>query len=376
VDRAVSFFPCLFFYLFCILLPFLLPYLHIRVNSYSRIRDYSMFIRRIGIDLGTANTVVFVPGKGFVVNEPTIVALGAPDNKVLAVGAEAKSMIGRTPDDIVAYKPLKDGVIADYYITKAMLRYFIAKAIGSWNIIKPDVVVSVPAGITQNERRAVTNATREAGAKEVYIVREPILAALGADIPINSHSGNMIINIGGGTSEVAVVSLGSIVSWSSVRIAGNKFDAAIMEFIKKKFSVYIGEQTAEQVKIEVGSALPMKDKLSMKVRGRDVSSGLPKDITVNSNEIAEALNPLLIDVAQNVQTVFNNTPPELVADIMEKGIMISGGGAQLRNIDEFFKRMTGVSCFIAEEPLFCVAKGTGLILQHLDVYKRTLLNKR
>ncbi len=335
-----------------------------------------MFIRRIGIDLGTANTIVFVPGKGFVVNEPTIVALGQPDNRVLAVGQEAKNMIGRTPQDIVAYKPLKDGVIADYYITKAMLKYFIAKAIGQWNIIKPDVVISVPAGITQNERRAVTNATREAGAKEVYIVREPILAALGAEIPINSHSGNMIINVGGGTSEVAVVSLGSIVSWASVRIAGNKFDAAIMEFIKKKFSVYIGEQTAEQVKMEVGSALPMKDKLSIKVRGRDVSSGLPKDITVNSNEIAEALNPLLIDVAQNVQTVFNSTPPELVADIMEKGIMISGGGALLRNIDEFFKRMTGVSCYVAEEPLFCVAKGSGLILDHLEVYKRTLLNKR
>lgn len=335
-----------------------------------------MFIRRIGIDLGTANTIVFVPGKGFVVNEPTIVALGQPDNQVLAVGQEAKNMIGRTPQDIVAYKPLKDGVIADYYITKAMLKYFIAKAIGPWNIIKPDVVISVPAGITQNERRAVTNATREAGAKEVYIVREPILAALGAEIPINSHSGNMIINIGGGTSEVAVVSLGSIVSWASVRIAGNKFDAAIMEFVKKKFSVYIGEQTAEQVKIEVGSALPMKDKLSIKVRGRDASSGLPKDITVTSNEIAEALNPLLIDVAQNVQTVFNNTPPELVADIMEKGIMISGGGGMLRNIDEFFKRMTGVSCYIAEEPLFCVAKGAGLMLEHLDVYKRTLLNKR
>lgn len=335
-----------------------------------------MFIRRIGIDLGTANTIVLVPGKGFVVNEPTIVALGQPDNQVLAVGAEAKNMIGRTPQDIVAYKPLKDGVIADYYITKAMLKYFIAKAVGPWNIIKPDVVISVPAGITQNERRAVTNAAREAGAKEVYVVREPILAALGADIPINSHTGNMIINIGGGTSEVAVVSLGSIVSWASVRIAGNKFDQAIMEFIKKKFAVYIGEQTAEQVKIEVGSALPMKDKLSMKVRGRDVSSGLPKDITVNSNEIAEALNPLLIDVAQNVQTVFNSTPPELVADIMEKGILISGGGGQLRNIDEFFKRMTGVSCYVAEEPLFCVAKGSGLILEHLDVYKRTLLNKR
>jgi rod shape-determining protein MreB len=335
-----------------------------------------MFVTKIGIDLGTANTIVYVPKKGFVVNEPTIVALAQADNQVLAVGQEAKSMIGRTPQDIVAYKPLKDGVIADYYITKAMLRYFITKAIGTFNIIKPDVVISVPAGITANERRAVTNSAREAGAKEVYIVKEPILAALGADIPINSHSGNMIINIGGGTAEVAVVSLGSIVSWASLRVAGNKFDAAIMEFIKKKFSVYIGEQTAEQVKIEVGSALPMKEKLSVKVRGRDVSSGLPKDVTVTSNEIAEALNPLLLDIAASVQTVFNATPPELVADIMEKGIIISGGGAQLRNVDEFFKRMTGVNCYIAEEPLFCVAKGAGLILEHLDVYKRTLLNKR
>jgi rod shape-determining protein MreB len=335
-----------------------------------------MFTTKIGIDLGTANTIVYVPKKGFVVNEPTIVALGTPDNQVLAVGQEAKNMIGRTPQDIIAYKPLKDGVIADYFITKAMLRYFITKAIGGFNIIKPDVVISVPAGITANERRAVTNAAREAGAKAVYIVKEPILAALGADIPINSHSGNMVINIGGGTSEVAVVSLGSIVSWASLRVAGNKFDAAIMEFIKKKFSVYIGEQTAEQVKLEVGSALPMKEKLSTKVRGRDAVSGLPKDITVTSNEIAEALNPLLIEIASSVQTVFNATPPELVADIMEKGIIISGGGGLLRNIDEFFKRMTGVNCYIAEEPLFCVAKGAGLILEHLDIYKRTLLNKR
>jgi rod shape-determining protein MreB len=335
-----------------------------------------MFTNKIGIDLGTANTIVYVPKKGFVVNEPTIVALATSDNQVLAVGQEAKNMIGRTPQDIVAYKPLKDGVIADYYITKAMLKYFIGKAIGSFNIIKPDVVISVPAGITSNERRAVTNAAREAGAKEVYIVKEPILAALGADIPINSHSGNMVINIGGGTSEVAVVSLGSIVSWSSLRVAGNKFDAAIMEFVKKKFSVYIGEQSAEQIKLEVGSALPMKEKLSTKVRGRDVVSGLPKDITVTSNEIAEALNPLLLDIASSVQTVFNGTPPELVADIMEKGIIISGGGALLRNIDEFFKRMTGVVCYTAEEPLFCVAKGAGLILEHLDIYKRTLLNKR
>lgn len=335
-----------------------------------------MFVRKIGIDLGTANTIVFVPGKGFIVFEPTIVALGQPNNEVLAVGHEAKGMIGRTPDDITAYKPLKDGVIADYYITKAMLKYFIAKATGSMNLFRPDVVISVPAGITQTERRAVTNATREAGSKEVYIVKEPILAALGADIPINSHSGNMIINIGGGTSEVAVVSLGSIVSWASLRVAGNKFDQAIMDYIKKKYSVYIGEQTAENVKIEIGSALPTKEKLTTKVRGRDVASGLPKDVVISSNEIAEALNPYLMDIAASVQTVFNNTPPELVADIMEKGIIVSGGGANLRNIDEFFKRMTGVQTYIAEEPIYCVAKGTGIILDHLDVYKRTLLNKR
>src|SRR3989344_4070641 len=335
-----------------------------------------MFTRKIGIDLGTANTIVFVPNKGFIVNEPTIVALSVPDNGVLAVGREAKEMIGRTPDDIVAYRPLKDGVIADYYITKAMLKYFIAKAVGSFNLFKPEVVLSVPAGITPTERRAVMNAAREAGAKEAYIVKEPILAALGAGIPINSHSGNMIINIGGGTSEVAVVSLGSIVSWASLRVAGNKFDQAIMDYIKKKFSVFIGEQTAEQIKIEAGSALPMKEKLSAKVRGRDVASGLPKDVVINSNEIAEALNPLLLDIASSVQTLFNATPPELVADIMEKGIIISGGGGNLRNIDEFFKRMTGVPCYVAEEPLFCVAKGAGLILDHLEVYKRTLLNKR
>jgi rod shape-determining protein MreB len=231
-------------------------------------------------------------------------------------------------------------------------------------------------GAARRARRAVTNATREAGAKEVYIVKEPILAALGADIPINSHSGNMIINIGGGTAEVAVVSLGSIVSWSSLRVAGNKFDQAIMDYVKKKYGVSIGEQTAEAVKIEIGSALPTKEKLSTKVRGRDIASGLPKDITLTSNEIAEALNPHLMDIAGGVQSVFNNTPPELVADIMEKGIIVSGGGANLRNIDEFFKRITGVATYIADEPLFCVAKGTGLILGHLDVYKRTLLNKR
>ncbi|MDP3947711.1 MAG: rod shape-determining protein [bacterium] len=335
-----------------------------------------MFTRKIGIDLGTANTIVFVPGKGFVINEPTIVALSLPENTVLAVGREAKEMIGRTPEDIVAYRPLKDGVIADYYITKAMLAYFIAKAAGSFNFVKPEVVISVPAGITQTERRAVVNAAREAGAREAYIVKEPILAALGAGIPINAYQGNMIVNIGGGTSEVAVVSLGGIVNWASLRVAGNKFDQAIMDYIKKKYSLSIGEQTAEQVKIQIGSALPMKQKFEFQLRGRDLVSGLPKDVTVTSNEIAEALNPLLFDIIASIQSVFNETPPELVADIMEKGIILSGGGAQIRHLDEFFSRALGVATYVAEEPLFCVAKGTGLILNHIDTYKRTLLNKR
>ncbi len=335
-----------------------------------------MFTRKIGIDLGTANTIVFVPGRGFIINEPTIVALSVPDNTVLAVGREAKDMIGRTPDNIVAYRPLKEGVIADYYITKAMMKYFITKAIGTFNLFRPEVVISVPAGITPTEKRAVMNAAKEAGAKEAYIVKEPILAALGAGVPINNYSGNMIINIGGGTSEVAVVALGGIVSWASLRVAGNKFDQAIMDYIKKKYSLFMGEQSAETVKIEIGSALPTKEKLEYRIRGRDLVSGLPRDLVITSNEIAEALNPHLLDIAASVQNVFNNTPPELVADIMEKGIILSGGGAHLRYIDEFFKRMTGVQSYIAEDPLYCVAKGTGLILNHLEVYKRTLLNKR
>ena len=335
-----------------------------------------MFTRKIGIDLGTANTVVYVPGKGFIVNEPTIVALSRPDNTVLAVGLEAKEMIGRTPEEIVAYRPLKDGVIADYYITKAMLTYFISKAVSWYSPFGAEVVLSVPAGITQTERRAVVNAAREAGARQAFIVREPVLAALGAGIPINARSGNMIINMGGGTCEVAVIALGNIVSWVSLRVAGNKFDQAISDYVKKKYSLAIGEQTAETVKIQIGSALVTKDKMEYHLRGRDLISGLPKDIVINSNEIAEALNPLLMEVANSVQNVFNATPPELVADIMEKGIILSGGSAQLHYLPEFFERFLGVPAYLAEDPLFCVVKGTGLILNHLDIYKRTLLNKR
>jgi len=335
-----------------------------------------MFIRKIGIDLGTANTVVFVPGKGFIVNEPTFVAINRDDNSVLAVGQEAKEMIGRTPDDIVAYRPLKDGVIAEYYITKAMIQYFINKAAGRFNVFRPDIVISTPAGITPTERRAVLNAAREAGAREAYIVKEPILAALGAGIPINSSSGNMIINIGGGTSEVAVISLGSIVASSSIRVAGNKFDHSIIDYVKKKYGILIGETSAENAKIEIGAVLPSKSKLEFQIRGRDTVFGMPKNVAINSNEIAEALNPYLIDITNAIRNVFNQTPPELVADIIEKGIMLSGGGAQLRYLDEFFSRALGVRVYLAEDPLLCVARGTGIILKHLDVYKRTLLNKR
>jgi rod shape-determining protein MreB len=335
-----------------------------------------MFTRKIGIDLGTANTVVFVPGRGFIINEPTIVALRKADNSVMAVGLEAKEMIGRTSEEIVPYRPLKDGVIADYYITKALLTYFISKAVGRFNVVKPDVIISVPAGITPTERRAVMNAAMEAGAKNVFIVREPVLAALGAGIPINARSGHMIINMGGGTSEVAVIALGNIVSWASVRVAGNKFDQAVADYVKKKYALAIGEQTAETVKIEIGAALPTKDKVDYQIRGRNLVTGLPKDVSITSNELAEALNPFLMDIVSAVQTVFNETPPELVADIMGKGIILSGGSAQINHLPEFFERMFGVPAYLAPDPLFCVAKGTGLVLDHLDTYKQTLLNKR
>jgi len=335
-----------------------------------------MFTRKIGIDLGTANTVVFVPNKGFIINEPTIVAIRKSDNSVIAVGLEAKEMIGRTSEDIVTYKPLKDGVIADYFITKALLSYFIRKACGRFNIFRPDVIVSVPAGITQTERRAVINAAREGGAGNVFPVREPVLAALGAGIPINARSGHMIVNMGGGTSEVAVIALGSIVSWESLRVAGNKFDQAIADYIKKKYALAIGEQTAEIVKIKIGSAMTSKEKMEYEVRGRSLVTGLPKDIVLNSNEIAEALNPYLTEVVSAIQKVFNETPPELVADVMSKGIILSGGSSQIHYLPEFFERYLGVPAYVAEEPLFCVARGTSLILNHIDTYKHALLQKK
>lgn len=331
-----------------------------------------MIVRRLGIDLGTANTLVFIPKKGIVINEPSVVAISVDENKVIAIGLEAKEMLGRTPEMIKTYKPLKDGVIADYRITEAMLRYFIDKALGPWKIFKPELVISVPVGVTSTERRAVIDAAREAGAKEAYVAKEPILAALGAGVPINTPAGNMIVNIGGGTTEVAVISLGGIVAWASVRVAGNKMDEAISEYIKRKYNLAIGERTAEEIKIQIGTAIPLKQKEELEIRGLDLTEGLPKNIIINANEIAEAIATPLKDIIQAVKSVLAETPPELAADIMERGMLLSGGGSMLRNINELITKVTGVPSFVADEAIFCVAKGTGIILDNLPLYKKSI----
>ncbi len=333
-------------------------------------------MKKIGIDLGTTNCLVFVPKKGIHVNEPSVVAVSVLDNSVLAVGFEAKEMLGRTPDTIKAIRPLKDGVIADYKITEAMLRYFINKATGRIRFIRPEVMISVPAGITSTERRAVIDAAMQAGAKAAYLVKEPVLAAIGAGIPINEASGNMIVNIGGGTSEIAVISLGGIVSWASVRVAGNKLDQAIADYIKKEHNLAIGERTAEEIKIEIGSAIKKKDEDIIEIRGRDLVAGLPKTIQITSNEITEAISDQLKEIVRAVKMVLQDTPPELAADIMDKGMVVSGGGALLRDIDQLLLDETGVHCVKAKDPLFCVANGTGAVLDNLDVYKRSIMTKK
>lgn len=335
-----------------------------------------MFIKKIGIDLGTTYTLVHVPGRGIVINEPSVVAVSTADRSVLAVGEEAKEMLGRTPDTIVALRPLKDGVIADYRTTEAMLRYFINKALGGIRFFKPEVMIAVPAGITSTERRAVIDATNAAGAKEAYIIKEPIAAAIGANIPIGSASGHMIVDMGGGTSEVAVISLGGIVANTSVRIGGNKLDAAITDFVRKKYGLAIGEQTAEQIKIKIGSAMYLEDKLAMDVRGRDMVSGLPRTITVTSDDVTEAIHSELEGIIQAVKSVLQATPPELSADVIDKGMVLSGGTGLLRNIDKLFAQATGVTAFIADDSLLCVAKGTGIALDNLESYKRSILSAK
>ena len=332
-----------------------------------------MLRKKIGIDLGTTNVLVHVPKRGIIINEPSVVALSVSDRKILAVGHEAKEMLGRTPDTIVARRPLKDGVIADYKTTETMLRYFINKALGGMRLFRPEVMVAVPAGITSTEKRAVIDATITAGAKAAYVIKEPIVAAIGANIPIGSASGHMIIDIGGGTSEMAVISLGGIVSSASVRIGGNKLDMAIAEFVRRKYGLAIGERTAEQIKIEIGSALYLEEKLRMEVRGRDMITGLPRTIIVTSDDVTDAVANELGGIIAAVKEVLYNTPPELSADVIDKGIVLSGGTALLRNLDQLISQATGISTYVANEPLLCVAKGTGIALENLESYKKSIL---
>jgi rod shape-determining protein MreB len=336
----------------------------------------SFFSPKLGVDLGTANTLVFVPGKGVVLEEPSVVAVSEYDNKILAVGNEAKDMIGRTPDDIIAYRPMKDGVIADYRVAEAMLSYYFKKALGRWSFFKPEVMVSVPAGVTSTERRAVIEAAIKAGAKNAYIVKEPILAAIGAGIPIHEAKGHMIVDIGGGTTDVAVISLGGIVTSTSVKCAGNRIDAAICDYVKKTFNLAIGDKTAERIKITVGSAVPIDEEIEMEIKGRDYLTGLPRATTIKTNEIVKALTKELREMIKAIKDVLQDTPPELASDIIDQGIIMTGGSSQLRNLPELVYRRTGVKAKLAEDPFYCVVKGTGVTLNHLDLYKKSVITKR
>lgn len=336
---------------------------------------FGSFSPKIGIDLGTTNVLVFMPGEGIVLNEPSVVAV-SEDNEVLAVGSDAKRMIGRTPESIRAYRPMKDGVIADYRVTEAMLRYFLKKSMSRFTVFKPDVLVSVPAGVSSTEKRAVVEAATNAGARNAYVVKEPILAAIGAGVPIYEPQGHMIVDVGGGTIDVAVISLGGIVAANSVKCAGNRIDAAISDYIKKTRNLSIGEKTAEEVKIKVGSALPLEEELVMDIKGRDLLSGLPRTTEVKTNEIVRAISRELREMVKAIKDVFQDTPPELAADIIDDGIIMTGGTSQLRNLPELIKRRTGVKAMLADQALFCVAKGTGIALEHLDTYKRTIMAKR
>lgn len=331
-----------------------------------------MFQKKIGIDLGTTTVLVYVPKRGIIINEPSVVAVSTIDGKVLAVGKEAKDMLGRTPDTIVARRPLKDGVIADYRTTEAMLRYFINKAFGGVRFIRPEVMVAVPGGITSTERRAVIDATLSAGAKAAYIIKEPIVAAIGANIPIGSPSGHMIIDIGGGTSEMAVISLGGIVASASVRIGGVKFDLAIQDYVRRQYGLAIGDRTAEQIKIQIGSAMYLEDKLEMEVKGRDLVSGLPKILRVTSDDVTDAIGRELQGIVDAVKEVLQKTPPELSADVIDKGIVMSGGSSQLRNFHKLIAEFTGVPTYVADDAQLCVARGTGIALENLEAYKRSI----
>lgn len=335
--------------------------------------------KRIGIDLGTANVLVYLVGEGIVLNEPTVVAVTAEENRVVAVGAEAKEMLGRTPGNVVALRPLRDGVIADYTITEAMLSYFMDKACGQSRFFKPEVMICIPSGVTQVERRAVLDAAMSAGAKIAYLIDEPLAAAIGAKIPIAQAAGHMIVNIGGGSTESAVISLGGVVVHSSVRVAGNKIDEAIINYIRKKFNLLVGETTSERIKIDLGNAVVDPSKKDshkkMEIRGRDTITGLPRSIELDELQINEAILPVLMDIISGPKEVLEQCPPELASDIIDKGIVMSGGTSLLRNLDKLMTEMTGVPCHVAEDALLCVVKGTGVAMENIELYKRSIVKK-
>lgn len=337
---------------------------------------FGLFSKDLGIDLGTCNTLVYVKGEGIVLSEPSVVAVRKGTNKVLlngrAVGSTAKEMLGKTPGNIVAIRPLKDGVIADFDITEAMIGYFIQKVHNRKKGIKPRVTISIPSGITAVEKRAVTNSAERAGAREVYLVEEPIAAGIGAGLPIQDPQGNMIVDIGGGTSEVAVLSLGGIVASESIRVAGDEFDEAIMQYMKRAYNLSLGEQTAERVKLQIGSAYPLEQEMTMEVRGRDLMTAMPRKVMVSSEEVREALKETVDAIIRAIKNTLEKTPPELSADLVEKGITLAGGGALLRGIDKVIKKEIDVPVKIAEEPLTCVVRGCGVVIENLDLFKESL----
>ena len=337
-----------------------------------------LFVKQLGIDLGTANILVYAPGRGIVLNEPSVVAVSETEKKILAVGQEAKTMIGRTPDDIIAYRPMKNGVIADYRVAEAMLSYCFKKALGRFNIFKPDVLISVPAGVTSTERRAVTEAAIRSGASRAFVVKEPILGAIGGGIRIEEPGGHMIVDCGGGTTDVAVISLGGIVTSTSVKCAGDKIDRAIIDYVKRQHNLAVGDKTAERIKMEIGAALPLpaSEELFLEISGRDYISGLPRTVKLGTNEIVAAITKELRQITQAIKDVLAETPPELASDIIERGILMTGGTSQLRNLPELVKKVTGVEAFLVESPLHAVAMGTGKALAHMDLYKKSIISKR
>jgi rod shape-determining protein MreB and related proteins len=330
-----------------------------------------MFGKQIGIDLGTVNVIVVVRGRGVVLNEPSVVAISLNDSRILAVGNEARAMLGRTPETIEVARPMRDGVIADYVVTEAMLRYFFSKICNRFER-RPEVMISVPAGVTSVEGRAVRDAAVQAGARVAHLIPEPLASALGAEMPIGTPTGNMIVDIGGGASESAVISMYGIVVSDSVRVAGEKLDEAITSYVRRKYNLMIGEQTAEQIKIAIGSALPLDEELTMDVRGRDQVQGLPRTVTISSSEITDAMAEPLATIAATVRSVLERTPPELASDIIDRGMVLSGGGALLRNMDQYLTKQTGVPCNVAEDPMLCTALGAGRGLEHLPLLRRSV----